>query len=591
MRIKFLTVALIGIVVLGLSGVTAVATTRNITAPIKKVTVYLDRAKITRISELNLAKGDITVVLDSLPVGLMESSIRAFFTDGTGVKILGLSHKLTTTETAPQQRVADLDQQISQIENVDKRVIRDRLDAFNGQKALLMAITKTAGDKMSEQTSKGGLEVSQWETAFRFVGARLLEVGDSIRVNEAKISELDKKLERLHKDLALLAGTQQKAARSVQVDLRAAQDAKVSLAIYYIIQGASWNPIYDARLTADSDSLELNYNAEVRQRTGEDWNQVELVLSTAAPQMQAGPAELQPWQLAIWVPPTNTRTKYETSSQVTISTEQIKTKPVQNVDDLLGQVAGVERNAKGEVFIRGGKAGEVAYIVDGVPINDPLGGQFAQNLTLVSGVIASAFQTSFVIQRPETVPSGEKAVRTSIAQYRLSQKTELISRPRLLEGAYRRLTITNQNQAPLMPGLVALFADADFIGNATLGALVVPEQTFDLPFGVDNSMKVERKILNYKRSQSGDKIKIDQTVSIKLLNRGKTVRSINLEEPLPLSQDNRVKITMGDILPKPATTDASGKASWSVTVAPGDSAMVAIPYRIEYPAGVSVTGL
>jgi hypothetical protein len=574
-RNKFVTIALIGLVALGFGRATAVSAAKSITAPIKRVTVYLDRAKITRISELNLAKGDLSVELDSLPAGLLESSLRAFFVEGSGVKILGLSHKLVTTETAPQQRVAELNQQISQIEDIEKRALRDRLDAFNGQKALLSAVTKTAGDKMTEQTNKGGLEVGQWEAAFRFVGARLLEVGDSIRVSEMRIAELDRKLEKLHNDLGLLAGTQQNATRSVQVDLRAAQDAKVSLAVDYIMPGASWVPIYDARLIGESDSLELNYNAEIRQRTGEDWNQVELVLSTAAPQLQAGPAELQPWQLAILEQP-----------KVSFNFEEEA-----KADDLLRRVAGVRTTSSGEVYIRGGRAGEVGYIVDGVPVNDPLGGQFDMKLALLSDVSASAFQTSFVVQRPETVPSGEKTVRTSVAGYRLSQKTELISRPRVLDGAFRQVTITNQNQAPLMPGQVALFADADFIGNATLGALIVPEQTFDLPFGIDNSMKVERKILNYKRNQSGDKTKIDQTVSIKLWNRGKTVRSVNLEEPLPVSQDTRVKITMGEILPKPATTDASGKAAWALTINPGDSAILSIPYRIEYPSGVTVTGL
>jgi hypothetical protein len=579
MRIKYLTHALLITAVIGLGRATAVSAAKSINAPIKKVTVYLDRAKVTRITELNLNKGEVTVELDSLPVSLVESSIRAYFSDGSGVKILGLSHKLVTTEIAPQQRVAELNQQISQFEDVEKRALRDRLDAFNGQKALLMAVTKTAGDKMSEQTSKGGLEVGQWEAAFRFIGARLLEVGDSIRVSEAKIAELDRKLERLHNDLSLLAGAQQNATRSVQVDLRAAQDTKVSLAFDYIIPNAWWVPIYDARLISESDSLELNYNAEVRQQTGEDWNQVELTLSTAAPQLQAGPGDLQPWQLAVCEPQPVPRPVREEFAQKT------------DADERLRNVAGVKTTASGEVFIRGGRAGEVGYIVDGVPVNEPQEGQFAQNHSLLSNVSSSSFQTSFVVQRPESIPSGEKSVRTSIAQYRLSQKTQLISRPRLLDGAFRQVSITNQSQAPIMPGSFSLFADADFIGNATVSTLVVPDQSFDLPFGIDNSMKVERKILNYKRNQSGDKTKIDQTVSIKLWNRGKTVRAVNLEEPLPLSQDTRVKITWGEILPKPATTDAVGKAAWTLTINPGDSAILSIPYRIEYPSGVTVTGM
>lgn len=62
--------------------------------------------------------------------------------------------------------------------------------------------------------------------------------------------------------------------------------------------------------------------------------------------------------------------KFETSHQMTITKEQIMAQPVTSVDELLTQVAGVVPNASGEIFIRGGRAGEVAYIVDGVPIGD-----------------------------------------------------------------------------------------------------------------------------------------------------------------------------------------------------------------------------
>jgi len=81
--------------------------------------------------------------------------------------------------------------------------------------------------------------------------------------------------------------------------------------------------------------------------------------------------------------------KFETSSQVSISQETIKHRPVQTVDALLEQVAGITTTSTGQVFIRGGRAGEVGYIVDGVPIGDPLGGlgQAGASLSLVSGSI------------------------------------------------------------------------------------------------------------------------------------------------------------------------------------------------------------
>ncbi|MEW6050093.1 MAG: TonB-dependent receptor [Candidatus Zixiibacteriota bacterium] len=80
--------------------------------------------------------------------------------------------------------------------------------------------------------------------------------------------------------------------------------------------------------------------------------------------------------------------KFVTSNQATITQQEIKTRPVQTVDNLLKQVAGVQTDASGKVYIRGGRAGEVSYIVDGVPIGDPLGGGgIGANLSLVSGSI------------------------------------------------------------------------------------------------------------------------------------------------------------------------------------------------------------
>ncbi|NOY88042.1 MAG: TonB-dependent receptor plug domain-containing protein, partial [FCB group bacterium] len=81
--------------------------------------------------------------------------------------------------------------------------------------------------------------------------------------------------------------------------------------------------------------------------------------------------------------------KYITASEVTISNETIKHQPVTTVDQLLTQVSGVITNNQGEVFVRGGRAFEVGYIVDGVPLGDPLGGlgQAGASLSLVSGSI------------------------------------------------------------------------------------------------------------------------------------------------------------------------------------------------------------
>lgn len=66
--------------------------------------------------------------------------------------------------------------------------------------------------------------------------------------------------------------------------------------------------------------------------------------------------------------------KFSTASTTRLDKATIQRKPVTTVDDLLKTVSGVVISDQGEIHIRGGRAGEVAYYVDGVNIADPVGG-------------------------------------------------------------------------------------------------------------------------------------------------------------------------------------------------------------------------
>ena len=62
-----------------------------------------------------------------------------------------------------------------------------------------------------------------------------------------------------------------------------------------------------------------------------------------------------------------------TSSEATFSSQEISQKIAENVDDILVQQAGVVKT-DGEIHIRGGRADESMYIIDGVSVKDPLSG-------------------------------------------------------------------------------------------------------------------------------------------------------------------------------------------------------------------------
>lgn len=70
--------------------------------------------------------------------------------------------------------------------------------------------------------------------------------------------------------------------------------------------------------------------------------------------------------------------KYVMSTEQKKNADQIKTMPVSNVSDVLRTVPGFVRDG-GVFHARGGRGGEIAFMVDGIEIKDPLGG-YGSNL-------------------------------------------------------------------------------------------------------------------------------------------------------------------------------------------------------------------
>ena len=63
--------------------------------------------------------------------------------------------------------------------------------------------------------------------------------------------------------------------------------------------------------------------------------------------------------------------KYEVSAMTKITNQTIQCRLAPHVNDALNRVSGVVKSDQGETRIRGGRAGEIAYIVDGVTIRNP----------------------------------------------------------------------------------------------------------------------------------------------------------------------------------------------------------------------------
>ena len=88
-----------------------------------------------------------------------------------------------------------------------------------------------------------------------------------------------------------------------------------------------------------------------------------------------------------------------TSSRVTISAETISRMPVESFEEVLELQAGIVRGSDNKIHIRGGRASEVTYLIDGISVNDPFSSEISvevendaiQELQVVSGTFNAEY--------------------------------------------------------------------------------------------------------------------------------------------------------------------------------------------------------
>lgn len=88
-----------------------------------------------------------------------------------------------------------------------------------------------------------------------------------------------------------------------------------------------------------------------------------------------------------------------TSKQSIISSDEIINMPVETVQDVLTTKAGFTTDSDGNIHVRGGRTGEIAYMVDGMYVEDPLYGGFStmvnkdaiQEMVILSGTFNAEY--------------------------------------------------------------------------------------------------------------------------------------------------------------------------------------------------------
>jgi len=535
-------------------------------APIAGVTVFTDGARVVRTGRARLTPGARSLLIGNLPAAVDTASVR----------VAARGHDLSLVNVDVRRRVgteplreqtgrlrADVERWRDAVQGLDDEDAAEQAGlGFLGHlsEAAAASLARAVGSGRAGYDELSGM-AGHLSAATANALARRRAIAARKRTAEQELAAAQARL-----DAAEAGGAKARkvAFIEVAVDVEARAETEAEIDLSYHVSHASWRPLYD--LVLDGDRLNVSYLAEVTQRSGEDWPEVPLVLSTTRQGRSQTLPELSPWYIGRPQPPQAPAPAMLRASSMAYESAGGEPAPDEPGD---GQPA------RGRVFAAAArKAKPPARMLEA----EPVGGESGAGL-------------SYAVARPLAVPGDGGPHKTLVAGFDADAVLDYLTVPVLAPEAYLRATVTN-GALLLLPGRARIFHAQQFVGETQLDT-VAPGEEFEVQLGVDDQIKVERKLRRRSTSKAllGGTRTIDIGYEITVENHRERAVTVSVHDHIPVSTDGDIKVRTRETIPPPAESDDLGELTWQLALAPRESAAIRHRFTVEHPAQVAVTGL
>lgn len=502
---------------------------------ISRVTLYAGSATVER--SVAVSPDRTRIELTGLPANFDMRTLRV--EADPGIRIGEVSVKDVGRANALGPREADLEARIQalkdsramlEVEAKSAELVRDFLVSLNA---------RSDGEKRPSVDAKAIPAVIE---AIRRGGGDAL---GAIQRVEVKKRALDKQIAALERDLGgLRSGARD--VRTLVVNYSASGAGEVR-AVYHVTN-AGWRPLYRASLDSSGSKVDLERQAIVTQRTGEDWRGVSLRLSTGVPRA-ASMVDPGTWEVAL-------------------------------VEPRMDEFAAAERAAASKMRAEATRA-QMARAA-AAPAAKPEVEE-----------IQTQFSTEFEVPGRVDLTADGRQVTVSLTRQQLAAK----QRVRIVPRRDATPLVTAESAFPegvWLSGDVQLYRDGSYIGSTYWNTQA--RERLVLPFGRDDRIQVT---VNRLKNRSGSGGIIGQRAERQIVDqytitsRHKAPVELLVLESSPVAVNDKIQVD-ATFEPKPKTLnweERRGVTAWEQPLAPGQTLKFVADYTIGYPRDVAIAGL
>lgn len=590
----------------------------------EQVTVFTKGAQIKRTGKQSLVAGKQEIVFTGISTDIEKQSVQVK-ADG---KLIILSVRVQRDYLKEQEVREEIKQLQDKLQTLNDKIniTGKTLDVFKQEETMLIKNQQIAGSTVT-------LKPEELRQALDFQRQRLTEVLKQQLQLQKEINELQKESAKINQQLNEMNRKFDLSTNEIVLLADVKETAAVPFEITYHVQKAGWYPTYNIRVKDVASNLQLEMNANVYQTSGENWNNIKLVLSTGNPNENNSKLLINPWLISYTNPQVNSYLKQWTiggNDQLLMGrVTDNNGAPVTGASVFIkGTAQGTTTDANGfyrlnsnaaiqtllissvgfeQYEFTGGKGfANVALkpivnalqevVVTGYGIENQLQGRVAgvqirgtsslkENKSIPLQIITT-FQpitTQYEIQEIATVNNDGKINTISINEKSIEAYYEYYTAPKLDEATYLTAKLINWQELHLIPGETNLFYEGTFLGKSYLD-LATDSDTLSLSLGVDKGITVKRILLKDFSNKKflGSNRTDTRQYEIVLRNNKHVPVNIIVEDQFPISMLKEIEVD--DLKYDGAKLNDETKViTWSFTIDPKQSKKMEMKYSVKYP--------
>ena len=527
---------------------------------ITEVTVYADRARVTREVTFDLPAQTDRFSFAKLPSWIDEGSVRVSLKTAEGAKgeVLDVQIRRTYLTAASDEDVRKAQEAVQEISD-QVNELSDKQKVIDQRRKHLESIRVFSLDKLPKDAAAREVKVAEYVEFLAFLETSLTKLNADRRALEKQRREIQPEQNARQKRLSELNSKAQLEERAVEVALRGQGQATVVLT--YLLAGASWEPAHELRADEKGGMVHITSYAVVRQTTGEDWGVPKLSFSTQNLGRTARIPELDTLLVG--------------------QGGKASVRMLEQQEDTYQQAFG-NYKSQNRLWYFNNPVANNGIALQNLDLNDAIQQKSVRTFAKISGRATTAH---FRALADKAVPSDGQPIRLPIGELNLNRTERIVAAPEASLNAARVFELNNKNVQALLPGKVILYFGANFLGSTAID-FVGPGEEFSLYAGVEDEVKVSR-VLDRSKSEKrktsfSSKTELQASWIIEVENLSAVEKNVRLADRIPVSQNDDVKVRSVKTSPK-ITPDEKGLFSWDLILKPKEKRILNVEYVVQYP--------